>query len=40
MEAEGFTVNVEEWWHFDAAEWRSYAIGNLPFEAIPRQDRP
>ena len=34
MEAEGFTVNPEEWWHFDYKDWRSYAIGNIPFEKI------
>lgn len=34
MEAEGFTVNPEEWWHFDYKDWRSYAIGNVPFEKI------
>jgi len=34
MEAQGFTVNVHEWWHFDYAGWRSFAIGNLPFEKI------
>jgi D-alanyl-D-alanine dipeptidase len=34
MEAEGFTVNPEEWWHFDYKDWRNYAIGNVPFEKI------
>ncbi|HUU35044.1 MAG TPA: M15 family metallopeptidase [Vicinamibacterales bacterium] len=34
MEAEGFTVNPEEWWHFDHDDWRSYALGNQPFEQI------
>lgn len=34
MEAEGFAVNPEEWWHFDFKDWRSYAIGNTPFEQI------
>jgi D-alanyl-D-alanine dipeptidase len=34
MESEGFTVNPEEWWHFDYQDWRSYAIGNVPFERI------
>ena len=27
MEAEGFAVNPEEWWHFDHQDWRRYAIG-------------
>jgi D-alanyl-D-alanine dipeptidase len=34
MEAEGFTVNPEEWWHFDYKDWREYAIGNAPFEKL------
>ncbi|MDQ2665301.1 MAG: M15 family metallopeptidase [Gemmatimonadota bacterium] len=35
MEAERFAVIPAEWWHFDFADWRSYGIGNVPFEAIP-----
>jgi len=34
MEAEGFSVNPTEWWHFDYKDWRSYAIGNVPFDKI------
>jgi CubicO group peptidase (beta-lactamase class C family)/D-alanyl-D-alanine dipeptidase len=34
MEAEGFTVNPQEWWHFDYQDWRSYRIGNVPFARI------
>ena len=34
MEAQGFTVYELEWWHFDFEDWRSYAIGNVPFEEI------
>jgi D-alanyl-D-alanine dipeptidase len=34
MEAEGFTVNQSEWWHFDYKDWRSYRIGNVSFERI------
>ena len=34
MEAQGFTVNPQEWWHFDYKDWKSYAIGNVPFERI------
>jgi CubicO group peptidase (beta-lactamase class C family)/D-alanyl-D-alanine dipeptidase len=34
MEAEGFTVNPQEWWHFDHQDWRSYRIGNMPFAKI------
>lgn len=36
MEAEGFTVNPSEWWHFDHKDWRQYRIGNVTFEAIGR----
>jgi D-alanyl-D-alanine dipeptidase len=36
MEGEGFTVNDNEWWHFDHADWRAYAIGNVPFERLGR----
>jgi D-alanyl-D-alanine dipeptidase len=38
MEAEGFRANLNEWWHFDHASWRSYAIGNQPFDklALPK----
>ena len=36
MEAEGFRVNVREWWHFDYSTWRSYAITNVPFDRIAR----
>lgn len=34
MEAEGFKVLKEEWWHFDHASSSDYPIMNLPFEAI------
>ena len=34
MEAEGFSVNPDEWWHFDYKDWRRYAIGNVAFEQI------
>ena len=34
MEAEGFAVNPEEWWHFDFNDWRRYAIGNIAFDRI------
>ena len=36
MEAEGFTVNSGEWWHFDHADWREYGIQNEVFgEIVP-----
>jgi len=31
MEAEGFTVNANEWWHFDFNEWPQYAIYDISF---------
>ena len=34
MEAEGFTVNPTEWWHFDYKDWKDYAIENVRFEQI------
>jgi D-alanyl-D-alanine dipeptidase len=34
MEAEGFTVLKEEWWHFDYKDWRQYRILNVPFERL------
>ena len=34
LEAEGFTVNDAEWWHFDYHEWRRYPILNLTFERL------
>jgi zinc D-Ala-D-Ala dipeptidase len=32
MEAEGFTVNSDEWWHFDFNEWQQYAIYDVSFK--------
>jgi D-alanyl-D-alanine dipeptidase len=34
MEAEGFTVNPKEWWHFDYKDYKRYRIGNVPFERV------
>ena len=36
MEAEGFTVLPEEWWHFDYRDWQSYAVQNAAFEDLAR----
>jgi zinc D-Ala-D-Ala dipeptidase len=36
MEAEGFTVLPEEWWHFDYRDWESYAVQNDTFESLGR----
>jgi D-alanyl-D-alanine dipeptidase len=34
MEANGFTVNEYEWWHFDYQDWKLYRIQNIPFLEI------
>ena len=34
MEAEGFTVYENEWWHFDYKDWKRYRILDIPFEQI------
>jgi D-alanyl-D-alanine dipeptidase len=34
MEREGFSVDRNEWWHFDYREWRSYGILNIPFDSV------
>jgi len=39
MEAEGFTVNEDEWWHFDYKDWKQYPILNLTFENLARENR-
>ena len=36
MEAEGFTVNDDEWWHYDCRNWQQYRIGNARFKDLPR----
>jgi len=36
LEAEGFTVNPDEWWHFDYKDWKMYRVMNTPFERIQR----
>jgi D-alanyl-D-alanine dipeptidase len=40
MEAEGFTVYENEWWHFDYKDWKRYAILDISFdEAASRTDK-
>lgn len=34
MEAHGFTVYEDEWWHFDYRDWKEYPILNLRFEEL------
>jgi D-alanyl-D-alanine dipeptidase len=40
MEAEGFTVYAEEWWHFDYKDWNQYAIGNATFAQLQATANP
>ncbi|HEY8615519.1 M15 family metallopeptidase [Phenylobacterium sp.] len=37
MEAEGFTVYPQEWWHFDYRDWPEYGIGNVSFTELARR---
>lgn len=37
MEAEGFVVNPNEWWHFDFKDWEQYAIYDIAFSEIGKQ---
>lgn len=39
MEAEGFTVNPNEWWHFDYKDWESYAIYDIPFSEAEKANK-
>ena len=34
IEPEGFTVDANEWWHFDYKDWKQYPILNVPFENL------
>lgn len=34
MEAEGFAVEPNEWWHFNYRAWQEYPILDIPFSAI------
>jgi beta-lactamase class D/D-alanyl-D-alanine dipeptidase len=34
MEAEGYTVNRNEWWHFDYKDWENYAIYDIAFSEV------
>ena len=36
MEAEGFFVNPNEWWHFDYKDWENYAISDISFDEATR----
>lgn len=34
MERHGFTVEPNEWWHFNFKDWQEYPILDIPFSAI------
>jgi D-alanyl-D-alanine dipeptidase len=34
IESEGFTVDGNEWWHYDYRDWKQYPILNVPFEKL------
>ena len=34
MEAQGFTVNEREWWHYDCRDWQQYRIENVAFKDV------
>ena len=34
MERHGFTVEPNEWWHFNFKDWQQYPILDIPFTAI------
>jgi D-alanyl-D-alanine dipeptidase len=36
MEREGFTVEPNEWWHFNFKDWPHYPILDIPFSAVPK----
>jgi len=39
MEDEGFTVNPNEWWHFDYKNWQDYAIYDISFAEAGQQTK-
>jgi D-alanyl-D-alanine dipeptidase len=34
MESDGFTVNSNEWWHFDYKDWQDYGIYDIAFSEV------
>lgn len=39
MEASGFTVNPNEWWHFDLIGWEQYAIYDISFADAAKKSK-
>ena len=40
MEANGFTVNPNEWWHFDLIGWENYPIYDVSFDEAEAMGSP
>jgi D-alanyl-D-alanine dipeptidase len=40
MEREGFSVEPNEWWHFNYRDWKLYPILDVPFDAVGNGARP
>jgi D-alanyl-D-alanine dipeptidase len=39
MHANGFTVNDNEWWHFDYNGWQDYAIYDIAFSEVGKKKK-
>ncbi len=39
MEDEGFTVNPNEWWHFDYKNWQDYSIYDISFDEAAKGEK-
>jgi D-alanyl-D-alanine dipeptidase len=39
MEAEGYAVNRNEWWHFDYKDWENYRIYDIAFSEVKAETR-
>ena len=39
MENAGFTVNPNEWWHFDYKDWEKYAIYDISFDEASKNGK-
>jgi len=37
LEKQGFSVEPNEWWHFNYRDWRHYPILDIPFSAIGKR---
>ena len=40
MAAEGFTTIKSEWWHYDAPDWHTYAVLNVPLAPTGAKPQP